>query len=306
MAGGGGGGFIPPSSESLQKKIEREREREKERLDADVEKFVHDLLAKFNDRDVDSTRDRLDELHEILGDQSEVEQLLLGGSVAKHTYVDGLSDVDALVVLDRSDLQSKTPKAVLSEFHRQLKDSLPRSEVKSITKGNMAVTVTYRDGTEIQLLPALRSGNKVSIADATGKAWKETKPKTFQKQLTRENQKLNNALVPAIKLMKSAISSLPKQQQLTGYHVETLALDAAKHHTGKKTPKDILLSTLEHASKRVLKPCKDATGQNRTVDAYLGAKDSVHRRNAAQALAGVKRRLESATTVAQWRAILED
>lgn len=304
--GGGGGGYIPPSSEPLQQKIEREREREKARLDADVAKFLQDLLTTFNDRDVDKSRERLDALQERLGDQSEIEQLLLGGSVAKHTYVDGLSDVDALVILDRSDLQGKSPQAVLTEFCRQLMDNLPRDEVQSLSKGSLAVTVTYRDGSEIQLLPALRTGNKVSIADASGKSWKETRPRAFQRQLSRENQKLNNSLVPAIKLMKSVVASLPKQQQLSGYHVESLALEAARDYSGPKTPKAVLLHALEHASNRVLRPIRDATGQSRVADAYLGQRDSTQRRNVSQALAGVKRRLEAATTVGQWRALFED
>ncbi len=303
---GGGGGYIPPSSGRLQQKIEREREREKSRLDDDVAKFLQDLLTTFNDRDVDKTRKRLDDLQKRLGDKNEIEQFLLGGSVAKHTYVDGLSDVDALVILDRSDLQGKTPQAVLTQFHRQLKDCLPRDEVKSVSKGNMAVTVTYRDETEVQLLPALRTGNKVSIADASGKSWKETRQKAFQRQLTRENQKLNNSLVPAIKLMKSVVASLPKQQQVSGYHVESLALDAAKNYSGPKTPKAVLLHALDHASNRVLRPIKDATGQSRVADNYLGPRNSTQRRNVSQALAGVKRRLEAATTVGQWRALFED
>jgi hypothetical protein len=306
MGSGGGGGYIPPSSETLQQKIEREREREQSRLEADVSKFLQDLLTRFNNRDVDAMRQKLDALQKTLGDANEVEQFLFGGSVAKHTFVDGLSDVDALVILDRAELQGKSPGVVLNAFYNQLNESLPRDTVASITKGNMAVLVTYRDGTEIQLLPALRSGATISITDATGKAWKETRPQVVCRQLTRTNEKLNYALVPVIKLLKSINARLPSQQQLTGYHTETLALDAAQNYKGPMTPKTVLLHALDHASSRVLRPIQDATGQSRVADSYLGKANSVQRRNISQALAGVKRRLDAATTVGQWKALFED
>jgi hypothetical protein len=36
MGGSGGGGFIPPTSEVLQRKIEKARKEERERLEGDV------------------------------------------------------------------------------------------------------------------------------------------------------------------------------------------------------------------------------------------------------------------------------
>lgn len=304
--GGGGGGYIPPSSDRLRQRIEVEREKEHARLDKDIGRFLQDLLTRFNDRDVEATREKIESLKETLGEHSEIEQFLFGGSVAKHTYVDGLSDIDALVILDRTDLQGKSPKAVLHAFYRQLDKSLPSDSVAGVTKGNMAVTISYRDGTELQILPALKSGNQISITDATGNAWKATRPHAARQQLTQSNKKLNGALVPAIKLFKSAVAHLPQQQQLTGYHVETLVLDAAQTFKGPKTPRAVLMHSLERASKRVLQPMQDITGQNRTVDSYLGQASSNERRNVSLALGSVKRRLDAATSVGQWKALFEE
>jgi hypothetical protein len=195
---------------------------------------------------------------------------------------------------------------LLNSFYKQLNQSLPRSEVKSIEKGRLAVTVTYYNGTEIQLLPALRSRQEISIASADGKGWIDTKPKAFQRELTRANRHLNQALVPAIKLMKSVVSTFPDQKQLTGYHIEAMALNAAKGYQGPKTPKAFLLHLLVHAADRVLRPMADVTGQSRNVDAYLGKANSAERRNISQVLTGMKRRLEAATTVSQWRTVLKD
>jgi Second Messenger Oligonucleotide or Dinucleotide Synthetase domain len=305
MGGGGGGRYTGPTSDALRRMIDQAKERERQRLDTDVNDLLQKLLAHFNDRDTEVISDRLVSIGEMLSDVAEIETFLLGGSVGKHTAVNGISDVDALVILGRPDLAGKSPQFVLNSFHKQLNQSLPRSEVKSVEKGRLAVTVTYHDGTEIQLLPALRSGQTISIASADGKNWIDTKPKVFQRELTRANRQLNQALIPTIKLLKSIVSDFPKQKQLTGYHIEAMALDAARDYQGPKTSKWLLLHLLGYAADRVLKPMADITGQSRNVDSYLGKANSVERRNISQALAGMKRRLEAATTVSQWRAVFE-
>jgi hypothetical protein len=300
---GGGGGYMPPSSEALQRKIEKARQDEQLRLDADVNQFLQRELALYNDRDIAQTQARLDKIAELLGDEMEIDNLLFGGSVAKHTYVDGLSDVDALVVLDRSDTRGLSADKVLSEFHEKLSESHPRQDVASIDKGMLAVTVRFKDGSEVQLLPAIRSGKLIKIPDSSGTGWNETNPRVFQQQLTKQNERLNGALVPTIKLVKSLISDLPKQQRLTGYHIEALALDAAKNYRGPMTPNAMLSHVLNHAATRSRMPISDISGQSRNVDDYLGKPNSTQRKLASQAIAGIRRRLDAATSIAQWKAM---
>ena len=234
--GGGGGEIIPTTTEALQRKIEKTREAERERLDSDVNRFLQNVLIKFNDRDTENTRARLSEISELLGEDVDIQALLFGGSVAKHTYVDGLSDVDALVILERRATEGASPQAILDQFHESLHVNLPRKEVKSILKGTLAVTVRYRDGNEVQLLPAIRARDVISIPNADASGWNSTSPEIFQRKISRENERLNSSLVPTIKLVKSLVADLPKQQQITGYHVEALALDAARRHRGPMTP----------------------------------------------------------------------
>ena len=303
MGGSGGGRYTGPSSVTLQKRLDKIVEQERARLVENINDYLRKLLVRFNDRDTEKIAGRLEAIHELLGQDVEIDQLLLGGSVAKHTAVDGLSDVDALVVLDREDLRGKSAQAMLDTFHKTLKDKLSRTDVVSVEKGRLAVTVVYRDKTEIQLLPALRSGQTVSIAAADGKSWNDTRPREFQRQLTRANQRLDQSLIPAIKLAKALVGSLPEQKRLTGYHVEAMAVDAAKGYRGKRTQNVLLLHILQHASRRVRTPMKDATGQSRTVDAYLGNVESVPRRVASQALSGMVRRLAAASSLGQWQAI---
>lgn len=303
--GGSGGRSSGPTSDSVLERINKAREKERERLDGQVNDLVKELLARYNDRDTEKVAERLDDVRERLDEVAELDSILFGGSVAKHTAVNGLSDVDALVVLDRDRIGADTPQELINSFYRLLNRSLPRSEVEGVTKGQLAVTVAYQDGSEIQLLPALRSRQTIKIAASDGKSWQDTKPREFERTLTDANHRTNGSLVPTIKLVKSIVSDLPAQKRLSGYHIETLAVDAAKDYSGPKNPKALLLHTLEHSSRRVLHPISDVTGQTKTADGYLGPENSVGRRNVSQTLTGIKRRLDAATTVAQWRAVLD-
>lgn len=301
-SGGGGGGYRSVSPD-IARRIEAAREREAARLNTAVNEYLTGVLTQFNARDADLMNKRLDAIAEILDDVTDVEHVLLGGSVAKHTDVDGLSDVDALVVLDRAELQGKGPTALKAAFFAELHDQLPRSEVVDVKEGRMAVTVVYKDGMEVQLLPALRSGAKVLLGAPGSKGWSEIAPKKFQAALTGANRRHGGALVPAIKLLKSINGDLPSQKQLSGYHIEALAVDAAKAYSGPKVPREVLIHLCKHASERVLKPITDITGQSRQADEYMGVANSSQRRIASQALSGIARRLETATSVDEWKAV---
>ncbi len=300
---GGSGGGSRRTSHDIAKRIEAAREQEIARLSTDVNEYLAELLAKFNARDPALANSRLDAIADVLRDVAEIEAVLLGGSVAKHTAVDGISDVDALVVLNRKDLEGKTPGEVKDAFFAQLCDQLPRSEVADVSKGEMAVTVTYKDGNEIQLLPALRSGTRVLLATPASGTWSEINLKRFQSALTRANEKVGRTLVPAIKLLKAINADLPPQKRLTGYHIEALAVDAARTYSGSNVPREVLIHLCKHAAERVLKPIADPTGQSHCVDDYLGAADGPRRRIAGQALSGIARRLETAGSIGEWKAV---
>lgn len=303
--GGGGASYFPESKPDLEKLVQQsKKDADAKRLDSDVNQALREILASYV-RDPERVQDYLEKIGEILGDEADLEQFLFGGSVAKHTYVDGLSDIDALVILKREDIGDTSPQDILDQFEKALQDKLTFDVVEKVERGRMAVTVTYRDQTEIQLLPAVRVGTKVLIPNAGAEGWKETRPKIFQRALSNANQRLNEYLVPTIKLVKSIVSGFPEHKQLPGYHVESLALEVVKGYRQAKTPKALLMHIVEQAASRVLRPVNDMTGQSRIVDSYLGNANSTERKAVSQTLAGVSRRLKAATTVDQWKAILE-
>jgi len=307
MAGGGGGAsYFPSKPNELQDLIRQTQEgTEQKRLDSDVNSYLQDLLAKSIERDPEQTRERVDEILQILGEAHEVENFLFGGSVAKHTYVDGLSDIDALVVLDRDYVGAAAPREVLSTFLESLRSGLTHDKVAAVDRGNLAVTVGYSDGYEIQLLPALRHGRTIAISTADANEWKVINPKAFHRELTKANDRLNQSLVPTIKLVKSILSDLPDDIRPTGYHVESLSLETTKGYRGPRTVKSLLLHILTAASTRVLRPIADVTSQSRNVDDYLGKKESDRRTRLSHAIAGISRRLNAASTIDRWKEVIE-
>lgn len=301
--GGGGGRYFPRQSKSLSKLLQQAQQQQ----DADIEinDYLRGLLAKLNSRDVEKIGEYLDDLVKALGSKVEIDKLNFGGSVAKHTYVDGLSDVDALVVLDSDEHAGESPQQLIDRFHQALKTKLSRAKVERIDKGKMAVTVAYEDGTEIQLLPAKKSGKEISIPNPERNGWKTVDPAAFRKKLTEANDKLNGLLVPTIKLFKAAIAGLPEQQQISGYHAEALCVKSLAGYQGAPTLRGTVQHALEQGAQNVLSPIADITGQSAQVDEYLGGPSSTQRMVVCNGLHGLARRLKNAPTTAGWKSTFE-
>lgn len=303
--GGSGGRSSSSNSEdvaAMRRQIQ-EQLREQE-LNAELNEFLAGELRAYNDRDTEQIRERLDDIIQCLGDSAEeVDRLLFGGSVAKHTYVDGLSDVDALVVLNQSDA---SPSELIEVFARSLRSRLTGNDVLDISTGRLAVTVTYRDGSQVQLLPAVERGGRTSIASEDGSSWRHIRPHKFAEKLTEVNQANGNAVVPTIKLAKAVISGLPENNQLSGYHIEAIAVDAFKGYTGRRDRVSMLQHLIGHAANAVLRPTGDITGQSVHIDGDLGVASSPARQSASASLRQVENRLRNASSVDDYRRLLDD
>jgi len=307
MGGSGGGGFLGSSkpvelAQQLRKAEEGARD---EFFQAAASGLLAEKLADFNDRDVAGIRRILDRIKADLADELEAEvDLLFSGSVAKHTYVDGLSDVDALVLLAPEAATGETPADLRSTFADRLRARFGRNTVR---EGKLAVTLTL-DEKEVQLLPAMRKGERFLIATADGAQWAKINPKAFADRLSRTNSELGGKLVPVIKLAKAVIAGLPEQRRLSGYHVECMAVEVFEGYDGAKTPKTMLQHFFNSAPTRVQSPIEDSTGQCSYVDEYLGASGSLQRQIVADALDRIARRIrnaDGAKSVDQWRQLLE-
>lgn len=297
MGGSGGAVFFSPKAEinNLQRRLrESEANTRDESFEQELAGRINELLVQYNDRDVDKIGFYLDSVRQVL--QEDIEgtiDLRFGGSVQKHTYVDGLSDIDCLVLLKDPELEQLSPKDVLDYFKTKLEERL--RNIEAVTVGNLAVTIRYDDGTEIQLLPAIKKGAGYIISTPGGEAWSNIiRPDKFASALTKTNQECGGKVVPTIKLAKTTLDSLPERYRLTGYHIESLAIEAFKNYSGIKATKHMLEHFFDKAKDLVLGHIKDKTGQSLNVDEYLGPENSPKRISVSTELNRILRRMKNA------------
>ncbi len=301
----GGSSGIPLGGHDLDELFEKARElRDASKDEAEINAFLEELLIGINNRDVDSVNLRLDEIEQALEGDIEIDRILFGGSVAKHTYVDGLSDVDSLVILDGNELDDTSPSCVLQQFLSVLRRRLPAGLISSISAGQMAITIEYRSGPSIQLLPALELGGQVSVLSQGQSSWSPINPRRFAQRLSEANQSQGGQVVPAIKLTKALLANRLGDRAPSGYHIEALAISAFRDYSGQRTRVAMVRHLIRHASTNVLHRIRDLTGQSTFVDEYLGEANSGRRRALARdlRLAG---RLLARRRIADWRAVFE-
>ena len=309
---GGSGGDFGSSSNDYKKIIEGLKEETKDKaFDTKVSELINNLLSDFNIREnSDLIKKYIDEIENCIADKlGESIELRFGGSYKKHTYVDGLSDVDILVLINKLDLGESSPNEVLDAFRSYLQEIRGR-DIKDISVGGLAVTVTLLDGNEIQLLPAIKRGDGYKIPAEDGESWSNIiKPDKFANRLTEVNKSCGGKVVPVIKLVKGLNSQLPKTQQLKGYHIESIAIEAFKSYpdSDPKTPKAMLKYFFEKAKDIIRNPIKDRTGQSRNVDDDLGPENSPKRVQISNTFDIIYRRMKFADEVgqvSQWEKIL--
>ena len=85
-------------------------------FEANLAKFLGELLGAYNARDTEAVSERLEALKAALEKSIDgTLDYLFGGSVAKRTYVDGLSDVDSLLLIDDTSLERKSPQTAIAQ-----------------------------------------------------------------------------------------------------------------------------------------------------------------------------------------------
>ena len=305
---GGSGGLFPKDfNPSTMKKWLRQIEKETldRAFEAKVSNEINKLLVDYNDRDTDAISSHIDTIKTAI--EKEIDGTInvrFGGSVQKHTYVDGLSDIDSLVFLNNSELMDKTPKEVMEYFRDRLRERLPETQIKI---GKLAVTVKFSDGKEIQLLPAIRSDDGFKISTNKGDSWSKINPQRFTDKLRQTNELNKGKVIPVIKLVKGINSTFPESRQLESYHIESLAIETFKRYSGEKTTKPMLECFFEKAKDLVKSPIRDKSGESVNVDDYLGRKDSEKRKLISVSLGRVSRRMKNAnasSSVDEWLDIL--
>ena len=265
-------------------------------------KYCESLLAKYKRRNAKAVARHLESLCRFLREEgNHVVQTMFGGSIQKRTYVTGLSDVDALLIVNQSSLVNLPPAKVKEYVRKTIKRRLPNNSVRA---GELAVTVKYSDRIEIQLLPAIRTKTGgVRIAQQGTSSWsKIAHPERFAEKLAEVNAEMDGRVVPTIKLAKVIADCFIKQKdvKLSGYHIESLAIDAFNGYKGPSDSKAMLIHLLGHSVNAVNGPIADSTGQSRYVDEYLGPRGSRLRKGASTRFGQMRAEIKHCKTKAEF------
>ena len=232
-----------------------------------------------------------------------VVQTKFGGSVRKGTYVTGLSDVDVLLIVNQSSLKNRSPAEVKAYVRDSIRRCLPKNPVRV---GKQAVTVNYADGTELQILPAIRTKDGFRIAKPGSSKWsKVAHPERFVERLIKVNNARGGRVVPTIRLAKAIADchiSRPSRK-ISGYHMEALAIDAFKDYQGPRDPKAMLDRLFGYAMEAVMRPIQDFTGQTRYVDEDLGPAGSPERKRASTYFGQMRGKVNCCRTKADFAAL---
>ena len=292
MGGSSQGGYFFRPSQSTHRELS----------DAEINRGLEELLREYNEQEREDINRHLDVLRgslELMDD--DVVRILFGGSQSKHTAVNGLSDVDALAIINDSSLLGEPPAAIIQRMAELIQQRLPQTNV---SPGDLAVTVKYSDGIEIQILPAIRTTTGVRIADPDTNQWSNiVHPDRFAQKLTQVNQANNEGVVPTVKLMKGLAKQVisSDRDKIAGYHMESLAIEAFSNYDGPKDRKSMLRHFADYSSKAVLKRIADVTGQSRYVDEYMGPADSPRRQRASKSFQRMLNKFDACKTEAEFK-----
>ena len=269
--------------------------------DDNFNKYCEQLLFQYKRRNAKAVTRHLKGVCDILRhEDNHVVQTKFGGSVQKGTYVTGLSDVDVLLIVNQSSLKNRPPSKVISYVRDTIERRLPNNPVSS---GKLAVTVSYADKTEIQILPAIRANDGFRITKPGSTKWSDVvHPERFAERLIEVNHAKGGRVVPVVKLAKAIADCYTKEssRKISGYHMESLAIDAFSGYEGEIDSMSMLMHFLGHSMKAVMRPVKDSTGQSRFVDDYLGQADSAPRNRASTYFGQMRGKVKSCSTRAEF------
>jgi hypothetical protein len=291
MSDGGYIGFYSGSStgpiteEKVESEIDSALENTKRlEFEAGVNERLKEALSSYNEKDTELVNERLNEIKELLSENLETSiNIRRAGSWKKHTYIDGLSDVDCLFILNSPEFSGESPQQLLDELKKLLQKKLGNKVI--VERGNLSLKITYENGPDLQILPALRNDKGLRIPSGDHDSWSRLiNPEKFANLLTETNKRLNGNVIPVIKMVKGAVIGTGSNPDMKGYHVEALAVEIFQGYQGEQTKKAMLEYFFLRASEMVRKPIKELSGQSQYVDDYLGDSGSVERENVSMEL----------------------
>ena len=93
--------------------------------------YCEALLAQYTRKNTQTVTQRLVSLCGFLRQKGDVVQTMFGGSVRKGTYVTGLSDIDALLIVNQSSLMNQIPASVIESVRETIQHRLRQNTVSA-------------------------------------------------------------------------------------------------------------------------------------------------------------------------------
>ena len=140
--------------------------------DDNFKQSCEQLLVLYKRRNTGAVTTHLKSVCDIPRNEDDhVVQTKVSGSVQKRTYVRDLSEVDILLRMNQYALKNKPLSKVILSVQDTIEGRLPKTPAST---DKLAVTISYADKTEIQILPVLRTTDGFRIAKpegASGAMW---------------------------------------------------------------------------------------------------------------------------------------
>jgi len=272
------------------------------RAEGAVEDFLRSRLGSMPARDSAVAGARRVELLEAAGFRFEGRiELPIADPMPVTSRLQGLTEVDAIAILEE---HGPIEPAVLPVALAKRLRAATSTEVARIHTDRRAVRVSWRDGIDLRLLPAARSDAIVRMADHSGRGWFGISPAFFAAVLLTQHARLDDHLIPVIRLAKRCAAGRRETRQLTGYHVETLAIAVFRPYGGPIALTPMLGHFFRAAAEAVLRPLVDAAGASLHIDDDLETADSPDRRRIGRAFTALAMRIAAATDLADWQRLL--
>jgi hypothetical protein len=197
-------------------------------LPTKFKKFIQKIELTDNQRDkIKTSHKHLRE--KVLQPLDYVSHTFLTGSYKKKTLIKPANDIDVFVVLSGYSKDNIKPNTILDKLKNSLNPKYPQTTIK---QDKPCIVIEFNHVT-FELTPAIEIPNYYGgdsnfyIPEMSkNNRWQNVEnPRVLEKSLTKANQRLNNKLIPLIKMMKHHNKNLRMSGKLASYEIEKIAIE---------------------------------------------------------------------------------
>lgn len=192
----------------------------------------------------------------------------LAGSAEKDTFNEGISDIDLRAVTDNGTLLGLPPRVAKKLILKQIASIDEKTKPRL---GHQTVTISKK-GHDYQIIPVVKSKGTTYVPSEDGRYWKAVDLHAFDRELHKLNKRTGGRFCEAVRFVKILSNQyMPKQFRLSGYHIETMALEILRNCPSSMDRTKMVDTILNSIPSRVRYYSPDITGETKAVDHDLGS-----------------------------------